>query len=851
MAGGGQGGGGIGVEGSLLNVVVGLVLGSDFASKLSDGVDAAVGPASEKAGETFGKKFSEKVGDSLGKVGKELTMKVSAPLAAVGTAAVASFLTLDEGLDKVRVQTGATGDALAGLEDSVKTLATSSSVGFGDAADIVSTLYSRLNLAGEPLDALALQIANIGEVTGKALDPTSVADFFSAFDIPVDKQTEQLDKLFAIAQKTGVPFEQLLGTLEQNAAKFQQLGFSADEAAVILAQVEKSGFSADTVIAGLTKSIIKSTGSSEDLAKIEGKLADAQDKRATAADKLAVAQKKLAELQADPKAKESSIMAAQAAIDSLQRDITSIDGDIAGFQSALSGAFEKAGVSGKDAFQGVIKQIQELVAAGDEAGASALAKETFGKGFIEVLQAAKEGAFDFKGLNDELGDTNGTIEDLTAATADFPKSLDIARKSIATALEPAGAQIGLIIQQFTTQLIPIIQQAGDIFAGLSPEVQKTIVVIGGLAAALGPVISTLAKVSQIVTGLGPLFAKVGTALMANPWLLALAAVVAIGIVIYKNWDAIAAFFSRLWESLKAGASGVFEAIKGALSGVGDFIKGLASSLVGGLQAIVDAVRGVFSGIWDGIVAATGAAWDFIKNIVERYVGIIIGIVDVIKQIGEAIWDGLKRGTETAFSFVKNIIDKYIGLWRKAFEGLLNIGSTIWNGLKAGTEAAFAFVKGIIDRYVKIYTGIFDAVARVGGRIWDGLKNGAVNAINTVTNIAKGIVNAIARAWNSTVAKIAFSIPKWVPVIGGQRWGVPTIPYLAKGGPAEKDMPHIVGERGPELFVPNVSGTVVPNNKLSGALSGSTSYSITINNPVAEPASTSIPNALRQAAYLRG
>ena len=45
-----------------------------------------------------------------------------------------------------------------------------------------------------------------------------------------------------------------------------------------------------------------------------------------------------------------------------------------------------------------------------------------------------------------------------------------------------------------------------------------------------------------------------------------------------------------------------------------------------------------------------------------------------------------------------------------------------------------------------------------------------------------------------------------------------IPGLANGGPARAGRPHIVGERGPELFVPNSSGTVVPNHAMGGGAS---------------------------------
>jgi hypothetical protein len=35
--------------------------------------------------------------------------------------------------------------------------------------------------------------------------------------------------------------------------------------------------------------------------------------------------------------------------------------------------------------------------------------------------------------------------------------------------------------------------------------------------------------------------------------------------------------------------------------------------------------------------------------------------------------------------------------------------------------------------------------------------------------------------------------------------------LAKGGPANRNLPYIVGEKGPELFIPDNNGTVIPND----------------------------------------
>lgn len=44
-------------------------------------------------------------------------------------------------------------------------------------------------------------------------------------------------------------------------------------------------------------------------------------------------------------------------------------------------------------------------------------------------------------------------------------------------------------------------------------------------------------------------------------------------------------------------------------------------------------------------------------------------------------------------------------------------------------------------------------------------------------------------------------------------------FLAEGGPAKAGSPYIVGERGPELFVPGTSGTVIPNDRMGQAGGG--------------------------------
>ena len=50
---------------------------------------------------------------------------------------------------------------------------------------------------------------------------------------------------------------------------------------------------------------------------------------------------------------------------------------------------------------------------------------------------------------------------------------------------------------------------------------------------------------------------------------------------------------------------------------------------------------------------------------------------------------------------------------------------------------------------------------------------------------------------------------------------------AEGGPVESNSPYIVGERGPELFVPRSAGAIVPNHSMAmmGSSTNVTNYNI--------------------------
>jgi hypothetical protein len=114
-------------------------------------------------------------------------------------------------------------------------------------------------------------------------------------------------------------------------------------------------------------------------------------------------------------------------------------------------------------------------------------------------------------------------------------------------------------------------------------------------------------------------------------------------------------------------------------------------------------------------------------------------------------------------------------------------------------------------------------------VFDGIKNAVTRSLdviktlfNAYLNGYKFVFNQIAKLWNSTIGKIGFTVPDWVPFVGGKSFDVPDIPMLAEGGIVNRPTLAMIGERGPEA--------VVPLDRYRGGGGGIT---ININSMIAE------------------
>tara|TARA_R100001443_G_scaffold22342_1_gene34573 strand:- start:2100 stop:3899 length:1800 start_codon:yes stop_codon:yes gene_type:complete len=142
-------------------------------------------------------------------------------------------------------------------------------------------------------------------------------------------------------------------------------------------------------------------------------------------------------------------------------------------------------------------------------------------------------------------------------------------------------------------------------------------------------------------------------------------------------------------------------------------------------------------------------------------------------------------------------------------------------IEKAKKAQVDFDENEIDRQLRLKAELqrtkqlYDSIANsIQGGLVDALE-GAINGTKSLGDVARSVFGAIQR---QLINFEAASFLKSLPGIGG---------FFANGGRPPVGRASIVGERGPELFVPDRAGTIVPNHQLGG-MGGSTSIVVNVD-----------------------
>lgn len=184
---------------------------------------------------------------------------------------------------------------------------------------------------------------------------------------------------------------------------------------------------------------------------------------------------------------------------------------------------------------------------------------------------------------DSLNATNDTIDQLKA--------------NITGTIAQVGADVGSVLAPLLEKGAELIGRITERLRELSPEQTETILKIVGVVAALAPAVMIIGK---LISGIGSVVSVIGTVVgvLGGPLTLAIGAVIAVGVLLYKNWDTIKATAISVkdavvaaWDNLKAKVSSVIDTVKAKI----DSFKQKFDDLKNKVTSVWNTIKGIMTG----------------------------------------------------------------------------------------------------------------------------------------------------------------------------------------------------------------------------------------------------------------
>jgi len=211
-------------------------------------------------------------------------------------------------------------------------------------------------------------------------------------------------------------------------------------------------------------------------------------------------------------------------------------------------------------------------------------------------------------------------------------------------------------------------------------------------------IKIITGIANIIKSLGTFIAVVKTVIATmNPWTILIAAVIAAGVLLWKNWDtisakakqiwgAISSYLKRTWETIKKNVSAFMDGVKNVWDKGWNAVKTLASTIWNGIKSTL-------SGIWSGISSTASSIWNGITSAIS-------GALERIASTASSVGTKVKNAVVGAFNAIKNAI-------KKPINGIIGFVNGLVSGVVDGINAcinALNRLKINIPRWVPVYGG---------------------------------------------------------------------------------------------------------------------------------------------------
>lgn len=505
----------------------------------------------------------KKVGKKMTDVGKNLTKKVTAPIVAVGAVATNKFAEVDKVMQLTNSTMGNTEEQAQLLNQAMKSAAASSTYGMSDAANATLN-FARAGLsAEEAANALAPAMA-LAAGEGGNLDTVSggLVATINGFHDSFENAGTYADVFANACNNSALDVDSLSEAMSVAAPIFAAAGYSVNDAALYMGVMANNGIEADKAANSLKTGLARLVSPAKDGAEM---------------------------------------------MDQLGISVTNADGtmkDTVTIQKELHDAFSQ------------LSESEQLAAASAIFGKNQMSP------WLALINTAPS---DVETLSAALGESGTAMEMQADMMSGFGGSIE----QLKSGLDVLATSFGEALAPTIQVVVDLVQKLVDWFNSLSPKTQSIIATIATVVAALGPVlvilgtlISSVGSVIGVIGKLGGAFsavkgiatAVIGVIGSSGAIFLGVAAVIiALAVVIYKNWDKIKAWTIALKDKIVQ----TFTNIKNR---VVTTVQGMIQTVKDKWTALKTFATDTFNKIKDAIVTPIKTAIDKVKGIIEKVKG---------------------------------------------------------------------------------------------------------------------------------------------------------------------------------------------------------------------------------------
>lgn len=360
--------------------------------------------------------------------------------------------------------------------------------------------------------------------------------------------------------------------------------------------------------------------------------------------------------------------------------------------------------------------------------------------------------FGTESLSGMLALMNAGPEEIDKLTKSLENSDGSAKKMAKTmqnnlkgALEEAGGSLETMaitiyedLEPALTRIVKAFTGLINAFSGLPAPVRNFIVVFAAIAAAVGPVMWVLGKMTTFILGwpktiadvikilgkLGGAFKLLFSTIMAHPFVAFIAVLVGVAIWLvhlYKTNEEFRNKVNACWDAVKKTVSDSVEKFKKDMEEIGKAIdkviqwfKDLPEKTVEAWESFKESTRKAV----DGAVKAIQDKWDSLKDKVSE------GIENA-KNAAIQKWEDLKNGFKTKVQEIKaEVIHQFKMMWYGVQIAFSSFVTWVYE----------KFINPFLDKFGALYAGLSGAGEEIGNilsRTWEAIKNIAGEAWNAI------------------------------------------------------------------------------------------------------------------------